>query len=169
MAGDTGVWLGSRLQSFNTWEGHPDVIEPGKRPRITLSPTIVLDQDRKPELAISVAGGDNQDQMTLELLVDHLDFKNYYNPFVPVIAPRFMSDHFISSFGQKPPILGQLRVNPELGQETIGMLEKLGHKVLIRKGPLGAAPSVITFSHDEHEFRNTASGDPCAGRHAMAY
>ena len=69
VAGDTGVWLGSRLQSFNTWEGHPNVIEPGKRPRITLSPTIVL-EDGRPVLAVSVAGGDNQDQMTLQLLVN---------------------------------------------------------------------------------------------------
>ena len=74
MAGDTGVWLGSRLQSFNTWEGHPDVIEPGKRPRVTLSPTIVLDGTGRPEIAISVAGGDNQDQMTLQLLIDLIDF-----------------------------------------------------------------------------------------------
>ena len=43
VAGDTGVWLGSRLQSFNVWSDHPNVIEPGKRPRITLSPTLVLE------------------------------------------------------------------------------------------------------------------------------
>ena len=42
LAGETGVWLGSRLQSFNLWQGHPNCIEPGKRPRITLTPTIVL-------------------------------------------------------------------------------------------------------------------------------
>ena len=46
VAGDTGVWLGSRLQSFNTWEDHPNVIAPGKRPRITLSPTLVLKGSR---------------------------------------------------------------------------------------------------------------------------
>src|SRR5205814_7325603 len=111
VAGDTGVWLGSRLQSFNTWEGHPDVIEPGKRPRITLSPTIVLD-DGRPVLAVSVAGGDNQDQMTLQLLLNHIDFG--LSPAESVVAPRFMTDHFISSFGQKPPALGQLRINPEV-------------------------------------------------------
>ena len=43
VAGDTGVWLGSRLQSFNIWAGHPNCIEPGKRPRITLTPTLVLE------------------------------------------------------------------------------------------------------------------------------
>ena len=140
VAGDTGVWLGSRLQSFNIWEGHPNVIAPGKRPRITLSPTIVL-QDGKPVLAISVAGGDNQDQMTLELLVNHIDFG--LEPAASVVAPRFMTDHFISSFRQTPPALGQLRVNPEIGPETLEALKKLGHKLVVRSGPLAAAPSVI--------------------------
>src|SRR5262249_10160388 len=116
VAGDTGVWLGSRLQSFNTWEGHPDVIEPGKRPRITLSPTTVLKGARR-VLAVSGAGGDHQDQMTLQLLVNHIDLG--LEPAGSVVAPRFMTDHFISSFGQKPPALGQLRVNPELGSETL--------------------------------------------------
>ncbi len=114
VAGDTGVWLGSRLQSFNTWEGHPDVIEPGKRPRITLSPTIVLDDSGQPELAVSVAGGDNQDQMTLQILLDCIDFDPRCRWQAGHGSPRFMTDHFISSFGQKPPVLGQLRINPEL-------------------------------------------------------
>ena len=46
LAGHTGVVLGSRLRSFNTWRGHPNCIEPGKRPRITLTPTLVLRQGR---------------------------------------------------------------------------------------------------------------------------
>ena len=168
VAGDTGVWLGSRLQSFNTWEGHPDVIEPGKRPRITLSPTIVLDNNEKAILAISVAGGDNQDQMTLQLLIGQIDFGLDFHSNLPVTSPRFMSDHFISSFGQKPPVLGQLRVNPELGRETLDALRKLGHKLLVRQGPLSAAPSVIQISSGDRSQIN-ASGDPRAGRHAMAY
>jgi gamma-glutamyltranspeptidase/glutathione hydrolase len=168
VAGDTGVWLGSRLQSFNTWEGHPDVIEPGKRPRITLTPTIVLKDDR-PVLALSVAGGDNQDQMMLQLVLDHADFG--LPPAYSVIAPRFMTDHFISSFGQKPPALGQLRINPEVGSETLDALKKLGHKLVVRSGPLSAAPSVIRVHSDNAGkiLGFSAAGDPRAGRHAMAY
>jgi gamma-glutamyltranspeptidase/glutathione hydrolase len=167
VAGDTGVWLGSRLQSFNTWEGHPDVIEPGKRPRITLSPTIVL-KDDQPVLAVSVAGGDNQDQMTLQLLLNDIDFD--LEPSESVMAPRFMTDHFISSFGQKPPALGQLRVNPELGSETLSALKNLGHKLVVRSGSLSAAPSVISLIQRTPEIREIrAAGDPRAGRHAMAY
>jgi gamma-glutamyltranspeptidase/glutathione hydrolase len=166
VAGDTGVWLGSRLQSFNTWEGHPDVIEPGKRPRITLSPTIVL-QDDRPVLAVSVAGGDNQDQMTLQLLINHID--RGVAPAQSVIAPRFMTDHFISSFGQKPPALGQLRINPEFDTGVLEELKSLGHKLVVRPGPLSAAPSVISLIETSPGRRLRAAGDPRAGRHAMAY
>jgi len=167
VAGDTGVWLGSRLQSFNIWDDHPNVIVPGKRPRITLSPTLVL-RGNRPELAISVAGGDNQDLMTLQLLLDHIDFD--LEPAESVIAPRFMTDHFISSFGQKPPALGQLRVNPELGQHTLDALKSLGHKLMVRSGPLSAAPSVISVkSHDYKIMEFHSAGDPRAGRHALAY
>ncbi len=163
VAGDTGVWLGSRLQSFNTWENHPNVIEPGKRPRITLSPTIVLDRDGRPEIAVSVAGGDNQDQMTLQLLVDRIDFG--LQPEDSVMAPRFMSDHFISSFGQKPPVLGQLRINPELGSETLEALKGLGHKLVVRSGSLAAAPCAMT-GMNRGEFGIDPAGDPRTGRHA---
>jgi gamma-glutamyltranspeptidase/glutathione hydrolase len=167
VAGDTGVWLGSRLQSFNTWEDHPDVIEPGKRPRITLSPTIVLDSDGDPRIAISVAGGDNQDQMTLQLLVDRIDFG--LPPEESVMAPRFMTDHFISSFGQKPPALGQLRINPELGTETLDALKRLGHKLVVRSGSLSAAPCSldITLFVDTGPLYKVA-GDPRTGRHVAA-
>ncbi len=165
VAGDTGVWLGSRLQSFNTWEGHPDVIEPGKRPRITLSPTIVLDGEEKPLLAISVAGGDNQDQMTLQLLIDHIDFG--MSPAESVVVPRFMTDHFISSFGQKPPVLGQIRINPELGQNTLDALKTLGHKLAVRSGPLSAAPCAISLGTSKDGIPIFhAAGDHRAGRHA---
>jgi gamma-glutamyltranspeptidase/glutathione hydrolase len=164
LAGDTGVWLGSRLQSFNTWEDHPDVIEPGKRPRVTLSPTLVL-RDGRPVLAVSVAGGDNQDQMTLQLLVNHVDFG--LEPAASVTSPRFMTDHFISSFGQKAPILGQLRINPEIGAETLDALKARGHKLKTSSGALSAAPCVISLDPATSQLR--AAGDPRAGRHAMAY
>jgi gamma-glutamyltranspeptidase / glutathione hydrolase len=164
VAGDTGVWLGSRLQSFNLWDDHPNVIEPGKRPRITLSPTLVL-RDGRPVLAVSVAGGDNQDQMTLQLLVNHVDFG--LEPAQSVTAPRFMTDHFISSFGQKPPVLGQLRINGEIGSETLDALKRRGHKLKVSPGALSAAPCVISLDPATGQLR--AAGDPRAGRHAVAY
>jgi gamma-glutamyltranspeptidase/glutathione hydrolase len=165
LAGDTGVWLGSRLQSFNIWPGHPNVIEPTKRPRITLTPTLVL-RDGKPVLAISVAGGDNQDQMTLQLVLNQIDFG--LNPDVSVVAPRFMTDHLIGSFQQKPPALGRLRINPEVGEDVLSALRGLGHDLADKESPsLSAAPTAIRF--DPATGTLHAAGDPRTGRHAFAY
>src|ERR1700723_601857 len=63
VAGEHRDFHGSRLSSLNTFAGTPNVIQPGKRPRITLSPTLLFrDDDNQPVMAISVAGGDQQDQ-----------------------------------------------------------------------------------------------------------
>src|SRR5258706_8592930 len=61
VAGDTGVLMGQRLQSALTDPNSPNVVAPGKRPRITLSPTLVL-KDGKPLLVLSTPGSDNQEQ-----------------------------------------------------------------------------------------------------------
>jgi gamma-glutamyltranspeptidase/glutathione hydrolase len=169
VAGSTGVWLGSRLQSFNLWEGHPDVLEPGKRPRITLTPTIVLNSDGVPVLAVSVAGGDNQAQMTLQLVTDALDFG--IPPAESVRSPRFMSDHLVGSFGQTPPDLGKLRINPGVGELTLTELKAMGHRLDVRPGTIGAAPVLlsITQTGTANYPRYRVAGDPQAGRHVQAH
>ncbi|HZT82491.1 MAG TPA: gamma-glutamyltransferase [Gemmataceae bacterium] len=163
VAGRTGVWLGSRLQSFNTWEGHPNCIEPGKRPRITLTPTLVL-RDGKPALAVSVAGGDAQDQATLQILINCIDFG--LSPAYAVTAPRFGTDHMIGSFRQPPPKLGSLSLPQDIGADTVKDLEGRGHKVTLRKGPVGAA-CLLRIDSTSGEIQ--AAGDPKAGRHVAAY
>jgi gamma-glutamyltranspeptidase/glutathione hydrolase len=164
VAGDTGVWLGTRLQSFNLWPGHPNCIVPGKRPRITLTPTIIT-KEQKAILAVSVAGGDNQDMMTLQLVLNHIDFG--LAPADSVRAPRFMSDHFVGSFRQTPPDLGGLRINPSIGQTVLDALALRGHKLKPSPTPLAAAATVIAI--DPASGVCTAAGDPRARRHAGAY
>ena len=162
-AGDTGVWLGTRLQSFNTWEGHPNCIAPGKRPRITLTPTLVLNDDR-PELAVSVAGGDGQDQATLQIIMNCLDFDL---PVAKAVsAPRFGTNHLVGSFRQTPPELGSLLLDARLGDETTSDLSKRGHDVSTSKGSLWA-PSALRIDRTTGRFE--AAGDPDAGRHAGAF
>ena len=164
VAGDTGVWLGTRLQSFNLWQGHPNCIASGKRPRITLSPTIVT-KDKKAVLAVSVAGGDNQDMMSLQLVLNQLDFG--LEPSASVTAPRFMSDHFVGSFRQAPPELGGLRINPSIGETVLDALTLRGHKLKPSATTLSAAPTVIAIDPKTGTYQ--AAGDPRAGRHAGAY
>jgi gamma-glutamyltranspeptidase/glutathione hydrolase len=163
LAGKTGVWLGSRLQSFNTWEGHPNCIEPGKRPRITLTPTIIL-KDGRPFIAVSVAGGDLQDQVTLQMVLDLIDFN--LSPAEAVAAPRFATQHFLGSFRQPAPKLGSLEMAEDAGESTLSDLRARGHRVTLHKPPVGH-PVVIRI--DPETRRIDAAGDPKAKRHAAAY
>lgn len=164
VAGDTGVWLGTRLQSLNLFDGHPNQLAPGKRPRITLTPTLVLDSDSQPIAAISVAGGDGQDQMTLQLLID--TFVHELTPAQAVVAPRWLSDHHVGSFCQTPPRLGQLRMTPDWPEATRAALEAGGHQIVVAPPPLSLAPVMLT--RDPRTGLLRAAGDPRAGRHAAA-
>src|SRR5208283_2891434 len=132
LAGHTGVVLGSRLRSFNTWPRHPNCIEPGKRPRITLTPTLVLRQGR-PVAAISVAGGDQQDQITLQFLPGYIEFG--LSPVEAVTAPRFITEHYVGSFNQPPAKLASLYLYESVGKETIDALAARGHRVEVQKPP----------------------------------
>ena len=163
MAGKTGVQLGSRLISFNIKEGSPNCIEPGKRPRITLTPTLVL-QGNKPCLAISVAGGDLQDQVTLQVLLSSIDFGLL--PDKAVTAPRFSTSHHIGSFNQPPPALGSLSIYEEFGEKTAADLSARGHKVSLTKGAIGAP---VAISLDAATGQKQVAGDRKAGRRVGAY
>lgn len=161
ICGPTGITLGSRLQSFNTWPGHPNRIGAGKRPRITLTPTLVL-KEGKPALAISVAGGDAQDQVALQLLINHVD--RALAPDASVSGPRFETRHYVGSFGQSAPILGSLFLEPKAGD--FDDLRARGHDVSEARPPVWWP---VLLSIDPATGRKHAAGDPAAKRHAAAY
>jgi len=165
---ELGVAHGNRLRSFNTTPEHPNRIEPGKRPRITLTPTLVL-KDGKGVLAVSVAGGDLQDQTTLNILLNHIEFGMM--PEEAVTAPRFSTDHHQDSFNPDPQRQrtlgdpGSLNVNTAISQRTLEELVDRGHRVKTSSGPI-AAPVMLYFNHGSGMVY--AAGDPNAGRHAAA-
>ncbi|MFI6582803.1 gamma-glutamyltransferase family protein [Embleya sp. NPDC050493] len=90
-----GFPLGTRGQMAWLDEGHNNSVAPGKRPRTTLSPTLVL-RDGAPYLAFGTPGGDQQDQWTLNFFVNHVDFG--MSPQQAVEAATFHTDHVPSSF-----------------------------------------------------------------------
>jgi len=134
VAGNTGIIHGSRLTSLNTFKGHPNVIEPGKRPRVTLTPTLVL-KDGKPLAAIAVAGGDLQDQAAIQLILEMVDFG--MSPEDAFTAPRFSTAHHTSSFGQSKPKFGSLSVNSRIGESLQADLKSRGHVVTVSEGNVG--------------------------------
>jgi gamma-glutamyltranspeptidase/glutathione hydrolase len=164
IAGDTGIPLGTRLQSFVTTPGHANTLAPGKRPRVTLSPTIVL-KDGKPVLALSTPGGDNQDQALLQTLLNIIDFG--MSPQAAVESPRFQSEHFYASFANHEFIPGKLNVENRLPRETIEALIALGHKVNV-SGPWSnsSAPTVI---HILPDGVLEGAADPRRGRFIFGY
>ena len=164
--GSTGVTYGNRLRSLNTTAGHPNCIQPGKRPRITLTPTLVL-KDGQPILGISVAGGDLQDQATLNLLLDFVEFG--IMPEEAVTAPRFATAHHNDSFDPNPireqtfKQAGSLTLNDAIDQDVQDDLAGRGHQVEAKASNI-ATPVMVYV--DREEGRYYAAGDPKAGRHA---
>jgi gamma-glutamyltranspeptidase/glutathione hydrolase len=145
IAGDTGIPFGSRLQTLLLTPGHPNQLQPGKRPRVTLSPTIVL-KDGKPFLAMSTPGGDNQDQAMLQVLLNILDFG--MSPQEAVEAPRFQTEHFYASFAFHEFVPGKLNLEGRVTRATAEKLVALGHKVNITgEWSNASAPTVIEVSN----------------------
>lgn len=166
--GPSGVTQGNRLRSLNTTPGHPNRVQPGKRPRITLTPTLVL-KNGKPIVAISVAGGDLQDQTTLNVLLNHIEFGML--PEQAVTAARFNTLHHQNSFDPNPDReaafvgAGKMRVNEEIPEAVRDELAGRGHVVETTSGPIGH-PVMIYIDQESGVFY--AAGDPEAGRHAAA-
>ncbi|MBD3180996.1 hypothetical protein GF312_01820 [Candidatus Poribacteria bacterium] len=124
--GELGIVLGTRLISLNLWEGHPNVLEPGKRPRITLSPTLVM-KEEKPFMVVSVAGGDQQDQTALQMLVNVIDHE--MQPQESADMVRFGTNHLIGSFSQTPIKPADLVMEDSTPDETLKALKEKGHNV----------------------------------------
>jgi gamma-glutamyltranspeptidase / glutathione hydrolase len=157
VAGRTGIIHGSRLSSLNTFAGTPNVIQPGKRPRITLSPTLLF-HDNSPVMTISVAGGDQQDQAAIQVILNYVEFG--MSPEEAFKAPRFSTTHFISSFGQDRASLGSLSVPNTLSETVQADLRARGHVVTASRGGVGG---VALIAIDPKTKQATAVG-PAAGK-----
>jgi gamma-glutamyltranspeptidase/glutathione hydrolase len=133
------------MQSFVMTPGHPNQLAPGKRPRVTLSPTIVLLRDGKPFLALSTPGGDNQDQALLQVFLNIVEFG--MSPQEAVEAPRFQTEHFLSSFGNHEFSPGRLNLEARISKDVAEKLTALGHKVTVTADwSNSSAPTVIKIS-----------------------
>lgn len=140
LAGRTGIGLSQRMQSFvlDEKENPFNVVEPGKRPRATLTPTIVLKEGR-PYISVAVQGGDTQDQNTLQLLLNMIEFG--MNVQEACEAANFTSYQMKSSFGQHESRPGRLTLNELVPPWVRNALEKMGYKLDFRShtsGPLNA-------------------------------
>jgi len=128
IAGDTGIPLSIRLSSFVLTPGHANQLAAGKRPRVTLSPTLVT-KDGEFYMELSTPGGDNQDQALLQVLLNIIDFG--MTPQEAVESPRFQTEHFYTSFDFHEFTPGLVSLEGRLSRDTIQRMIALGHRVQV--------------------------------------
>jgi gamma-glutamyltranspeptidase/glutathione hydrolase len=120
--------LGTRAQMFWLEEGLPSSLAPGKRPRTTLSPGLVL-RDGEPWLAYGTPGGDQQEQWALHAFLRHVD--RGLDLQAAIDAPEWHTDHLIASFHPRAFASRSLAVESRFGEDVIAELRRRGHDVTV--------------------------------------
>jgi gamma-glutamyltranspeptidase/glutathione hydrolase len=165
IAGDTGIPLSERAQSFVLLPGSPNELGPGKRPRVTLSPTLVTSADGKPVEVLSTPGGDTQEQGLLQVMFNSLIF--HMNAENAIEAPRFGTRHLVSSFDNHAWERGDLQLDDRISSAVAAELAARGHHVsTMSRYSNGTAPVLIrVLSGGAIE----AGADPYYNRSAHAW
>ncbi|MGD1009812.1 MAG: gamma-glutamyltransferase [Candidatus Aminicenantales bacterium] len=140
IAGATGIGMSQRAQSFvlDEFKNPFNVIEPGKRPRSTLTPGLAV-RDGKPFLSFAVQGGDTQDQNLLQLFLNVVEFG--MNIQEACEAPNITSFEMHDSFNDHKSLPGRLEINEKVPQAVRDRLKAMGYVLSIKKytsGPINA-------------------------------
>jgi gamma-glutamyltranspeptidase/glutathione hydrolase len=140
IAGRTGIGLSQRMQSFvlDPALNPYNVLKPGKRPRVTLTPSLAF-KDGKPWLAFAVQGGDSQDQNLLQFLLNIVEFG--MTPQEAAEAANFESFQMRSSFDKHESQPGRLVLNESVPQWVRRELALRGYKLEFQartSGPINA-------------------------------
>lgn len=142
IAGKTGLGMSQRMQSFvtNPKENPFNVVEPGKRPRVTLTPTLAL-KDGKPFLSFAVQGGDTQDQNLLQFFLNMVEFNMTVQEATE--APNINSDQLYLSLGgeDRKPRAGNIVLHDITPPYVRKELQRMGYRMRFddrTSGPINA-------------------------------
>ena len=159
---ELGACLSTRIEMFNCEPGHPNVVEPGKRPRTTLVNYIVT-RDGQPVMTVGCPGGDNQVQGNLQLILNSLVFG--MDPQQAVEAPRFATASNVNSFYPHVYYPGQLDLEDGIPERTADALRAFGHRIYRTANcGLGATVSV----RDAETGSLSTGADPRRACYALA-
>lgn len=167
IAGRTGIGMSQRMQSFvlDKKLNPYNVLEPGKRPRVTLTPSLAL-KDGKPFLSFSLPGGDIQDQFLLQLFLNVVEFGMDVQQAAE--APKFESFQMQSSFSAHEIQPARLVLDSRIPKPTADAMAAKGYKVEYAKsgvnGEHGGAVTAIAFDQENGTFMGAAGiPDPAWG------
>ena len=159
---ELGACPSTRIEMFNCEPGHPNVVEPGKRPRTTLVNYIVA-RDGQPVMTVGCPGGDNQVQGNLQLILNSLVFG--MDPQQAVESPRFATSSNVNSFYPHEYFPGQLDLEGGIPQRTADALKVFGHRIR-RTANCGLG---ATVSARDPKTRSLSTGaDPRRACYALA-
>jgi len=155
IAGHTGVGLSQRGQSFVTdaADGPFNVIQPGQRPRVTLTPTMAL-KDGLPYMAFAVQGGDSQDQNLLQFFLNVVEFGMTVQQAAE--APNINSYQMRSSFGAHESRPGRMLIASSTPDSVRAELVRMGYTLEVERltsGPINA----ILFDRKHGTFWGASS------------
>jgi gamma-glutamyltranspeptidase/glutathione hydrolase len=155
IAGRTGVGLSQRAQSFvlNESENPYNVIEPGKRPRATLTPGMAL-KDGKPFLSFAVQGGDSQDQNLVQFFLNVVEWD--MNVQQAVEAPNINSSQMKGSFRDHPINPGRLLLQEATPPWVRAELRDMGYSLTFRERTSGPITAIF-FDWEHGSFWGGAS------------
>lgn len=126
-----GFPIGTRGQMFYLNPNRPNALQPRKRPRATLTPSIVT-REGEPYMAFGTPGGDTQDQVTLQFFLNFALFG--MDVQAALDEPVVYSTHFPSSFYPRKAFPGRMVAEGRIDAETIADLERRGHRVDLTGG-----------------------------------
>jgi gamma-glutamyltranspeptidase/glutathione hydrolase len=149
-----GFPLGTRGQMFSLEAGHPNALEPGKRPRTTLTPSLALKGGR-PWMAFGSPGGDCQDQWALQFLLNVVEFGMSLQEAVE--APTFWTAHFPASFYPRRAEPGVLHVEERIDGAVLEALRGRGHIVRIEGPWSGGNTLAAAIDHERGTLMAAAS------------
>lgn len=160
---ELGCALSTRIEMLNFEDGHPNRLEPRKRPRTTLINYIVT-RDGVPVMTVGCPGGDHQAQANLQLVLNSLLWG--MNPQEAVEAPRFASQGVRNSFYPHTYYPAQLGVEPGIPDSTLRTLSDMGHDVV---GVASAGMGATVSTRDPQTGVLASSGDPRRACYAIAW
>jgi len=161
-----GFVLSGRLRQFSLDPQNPNVIAPGKIPRITPTPHVAL-KDGKPFMAWTTPGEDVQTQANLQVFFNVVHFGMDLQTAVEV--PRFRSLHGPAPQFPQDMLKGQVRAEPRIAPETIKAVEAMGHKIKTEPDWAEASGGMVIIVRDDKTGVLSAGADPRRSCYAIGW
>ncbi len=155
-------------RGYQSWldETHPSSLQPGKRPRLTPNPALIL-RDGRPFMPIGCPGGDAQVQAMLQVFLNTVEFG--MEPQAAIEAPRVISHSFPNSFWPHHIRSGEVTAESRVQTAILDELRQRGHTILEDDEWSSKVARVCTIVVDGKTGVRTAGADPRSTAYAVAW